>query len=176
MKHLGSWILGWKMSRVKKNVIFIVVALIIIVIISYFEIVPYKYYPIIQKASQQYGVPTDKIVAVIRAESNFNPTNKSDKGAVGLMQLLPRTAAYIGEMYNLPYDNLNDPRENIMLGTAYLNYLEKRYPGKNEDLIAYNAGEGRLKSNKWKEYGETNRYIYKVNMFKAVYAIFYFWR
>lgn len=164
------------MSRLKKNIIFIILALCVIVMLCYSVLLPYKYYPIIAQASKKYNVSTSKLAAIIRGESNFDPDNVSKKGAVGLMQLMPETATYVGQKFNLPYDDLNNPMQNIMLGAAYLSYLEGKYTGKNEDLIAYNAGEGNLISKRWKKFGETNRYLIKIHLFEFAYHVFYFWR
>ncbi len=90
------------------------------------------------------------IFAVMRQESGFNPHAKSHAGALGLMQLMPRTAEYIAEHVSytgLDMDNLHDPLTNITLGQAYLAYLlDKPYINGNMvfTAAAYNAGPGNL--------------------------------
>lgn len=83
--------------------------------------------------------------AVIRTESKFDEKAISHVGAVGMMQLMPDTAAWISETSGLPSDNLESPEQNIPLGAWYLNFLLKKYHN-NEvlALAAYNAGRGNV--------------------------------
>jgi soluble lytic murein transglycosylase-like protein len=90
----------------------------------------------IQEASQRHDVPATLIESVIRTESAFDPTVVSPKGAGGLMQLMPQTAAALGVT-----DRFN-PRENIRGGVRHLRYLLDRYQGDvRMALAAYNAGQ-----------------------------------
>lgn len=89
----------------------------------------------INTAASQYQLDADLIRAVIRQESNFQINARSHKGAMGLMQLMPATAA----QYRVR--NITDPRENIHAGTAHLKYLLQRYRDLDLALAAYNAGE-----------------------------------
>lgn len=91
---------------------------------------------IIAEASQAYDVPFGFVKAVIRVESAFQPHAVSHAGAMGLMQLMPRTAA------SLNVTDPFDPRQNIFGGTKFLRILIDRYHGDiNRILAAYNAGD-----------------------------------
>jgi hypothetical protein len=94
-----------------------------------------------QEASRRFGVSADRINAVIGAESAGNPRAVSPKGAMGLMQVMPKTWSELRLRYDLCSDPF-DPRDNILAGTAYLRELQDRY-GWPDLLAAYNAGPGR---------------------------------
>ncbi len=95
--------------------------------------------PIIQEAAQGYGLPASLIRAVIRVESNFTPWAVSPKGAMGLMQLMPGTAADLG------VQDVFDPRQNIHGGCRYLRGLLNSFNGSLPlALAAYNAGYNRV--------------------------------
>jgi soluble lytic murein transglycosylase-like protein len=105
-----------------------------------------------------YVLPEEFIRAVMHVESNFYTEAVSNKGAMGLMQLMPGTAAAMGVLD--PFD----PRQNVLGGARYLRVLANRYHG---DLVltiaAYNAGEGAVdKYNGIPPYAETRRYVQRV--------------
>ena len=117
-----------------------------------------RYDAIIVEASKKFDVDAALVSAVIKAESDFNSREVSNKGARGLMQLMPATAQRFGVA------NSFDPAENIYAGTRYLKWLLQTFDG-NADLAvaAYNAGEG----NVWKYNGvppfrETVTYISRI--------------
>jgi soluble lytic murein transglycosylase-like protein len=92
---------------------------------------------VISEASQTHGVPFSLLKALIKTESDFNPTAISSAGARGLMQLMPEN------IKTLKIKNPFDPRENVMGGTRYLKQLIDRFNGKLPlALAAYNAGPG----------------------------------
>jgi soluble lytic murein transglycosylase-like protein len=94
-----------------------------------------RYAALIHAAAQKHGVNEKLIAHVIAAESNFDPKAVSRKKALGLMQLLQKTAA----RYSI--SNVFDPSENIDAGTHYLKDLLDRYRGSVPlALAAYNAG------------------------------------
>ncbi len=112
----------------------------------------------IQEASQLYQLPDAFVRAVVKVESNFNPRVVSHVGAMGLMQLMPRTAQSMG--VRDPFD----PRQNILGGTRYLRVLANLFGG---DLVltiaAYNAGEGAVMRYRGvPPYDETRRYVRRV--------------
>lgn len=106
-----------------------------------------KYLPLVQEASQKYGVPTALILGHIKQESAFNPLAYRAEPAIndasmGLMQVLERTAKTIDP--NATLERLKDPAYNINIGTAYIAQNLKRYNNNVKDAIAaYNAGTAR---------------------------------
>jgi hypothetical protein len=94
-----------------------------------------QYGALIDEMAERYQVPAKLIAAVIKAESNFNPRAVSSKGARGLMQLMPSTAALLGVR------DAFDPRDNVDGGVRHLRVLISQYAGDVRlALAAYNAG------------------------------------
>jgi hypothetical protein len=97
--------------------------------------------PVLQEASVAYGLPVSLIQALIKTESNFVSAAVSPKGAMGLMQLMPGTAQFLG------VKDAFDPRENILGGCRYLRLLLDYFGGSLPlALAAYNAGYTRVVS------------------------------
>ena len=114
---------------------------------------------LIDEHASRQGVRKDLVKAVIQVESGFNPRAVSNKGAVGLMQLMPGTARQLG------VSNPFDPSENVRGGVAYLRQLLDRYDGDERlALAAYNAGPGAVDSHGQTvpPYRETRDYVSKV--------------
>jgi len=102
---------------------------------------PFPYLTLIQTWAQQHQINPLLVTALIRQESRFEPKIRSVAGAVGLMQVMPSTAQYIAEKINVPKYNLENPQDNIQLGTWYMDYTHNRFD--NYSLLAiasYNAG------------------------------------
>lgn len=95
----------------------------------------------IAEASRRFGIPARWIRAVLHAESDGFVQAVSPKGAMGLMQLMPKTWAELRTRYHLGSDPF-DVHDNILAGAAYLRELHDRY-GAPGFLAAYNAGPGR---------------------------------
>jgi soluble lytic murein transglycosylase-like protein len=112
----------------------------------------------IDRAAQLNNIPAELVRAVIWAESNGDASARSHAGAVGLMQLMPRTA---GEMY---VQDPVDPAQNIQGGTRYLRWLANQFQGDMLlTLAAYNAGpEAVRKYNGVPPFDETRQYCKKV--------------
>ena len=128
------------------------------------------YGELIHEKAEKYDVDPALVAAVIEQESRFRPGAKSQVGARGLMQLMPRTGRWMGA------SNLYDPAQNIDAGVKYIKYLNGRFNGDlKKTIAAYNAGEGNV--DKWiararaqdKDldisaipFGETRSYVTKV--------------
>jgi hypothetical protein len=112
----------------------------------------------IEEVATQYGVEPKLVAAIVAVESQFNPRAVSRKGAEGLMQLMPSTAAH------LDVEDPFDPRENIDGGVRHLKRLMKRF---HNDLplvlAAYNAGEQAVINHRGiPPYRETRQYVVRV--------------
>ena len=117
-----------------------------------------RYSEEIREIAARHGVNADLVEAVIRVESAFNPRAVSNKGAQGLMQLMPRTASALGVR------NVFDPYQNIEGGVRHLRYLLDRYPGNvSLALAAYNAGEKAVDYYRGvPPYAETTQYVQRI--------------
>lgn len=111
---------------------------------------PFPYLRETQKWSIERKLNPVLVTALMRQESRFEPKIKSVAGATGLMQLLPTTAQWIAQQIKVDIKtiNLENPNDNIMLGTWYLDHTHQQY--NNNSLLAiasYNAGPGNV--SKW---------------------------
>ncbi|MCR5485140.1 MAG: lytic transglycosylase domain-containing protein [Clostridiales bacterium] len=110
---------------------------------------PLKYSEQVEKYSKEYGVDKNLIYAVIKTESSFDPSAKSDVGAVGLMQIMPETLEWIsfklGE--NISEEELLNEDVSIRCGTFMLKYLTDEFADTRTALAAYHAGRGKV--NEW---------------------------
>lgn len=125
------------------------------------------------------GLSPELIASVINVESSFKENAKSNKNAIGLMQVKLSTANYINTLNNnsnITEKQLFEPAVNIKYGCEYLKYLINKFEDINTSLAAYNAGETRVKS--WLNsgiystdgktlsyipYKETKNYVEKIN-------------
>lgn len=151
---------------------------------------PLKYSKLVERYSEENNLDKMLVYAIIKAESNFEPSITSHSGAMGLMQIMNDTAKEIAE--ELEYDFatkevLYQPEVNIMIGTKYFANLLQIYNNNiNIALAAYNAGIGNV--NKWikegiiKEDGsdienipfkETNNYVRKILRDYKIYKSLY---
>jgi Transglycosylase SLT domain len=96
---------------------------------------------LVAEASQRFNIPGNWIRAVMRIESGGDPRAVSPKGAMGLMQIMPKTYAGLRARHHLGADAYN-PRDNILAGAAYLREMLDRY-GSSGFLAAYSAGPAR---------------------------------
>jgi len=101
-----------------------------------------RYRPLVEKAAREHHVDPALLNAVIAVESAFNPRAVSNKGAVGLMQIMPGIARRYG------VTDRYDPEENVRAGAGYLRDLMQLYDGDIPlALAAYNAGEDAVARN-----------------------------
>ena len=115
---------------------------------------------LVHTKSQKYGVDPKFVKAIIQAESAGNTNAVSPVGALGLMQLMPSTAARFG----IKKHELFDPERNIEAGVRYISVLSRLFNGNPIKVAAaYNAGEGAVqKYNGIPPYRETQKYVPKV--------------
>ena len=140
---------------------------------------PTKFLDEIILISKQYDLNCELVASVINVESSYNINAKSNKNAIGLMQIKPSTANYLDDIYKRNYiceNDLFEPKTNIKYGCEYLKYLINKFNDTNTSLAAYNAGETRvlswLKNKNYSSNGktldnipylETKNYVKKVN-------------
>ncbi len=140
---------------------------------------PLEYRDEILRCSQAYSLDPVLVASVIRHESRYRSDVESVAGAIGLMQIMPETGAWIAEKLgrlDFTSEQLTNVDLNIEFGCWYLRHLFDRFPDQDVVLMAYNAGptnanrwEGRLEE----AFPETQRYIKRVNASLPVYR-FYF--
>ncbi|MDI6601131.1 MAG: lytic transglycosylase domain-containing protein [Thermoanaerobacteraceae bacterium] len=175
-------------------IIFLILALTIPVSLKIYDTIlrfryPLKYMDIVEKYADEYGIDPYLVLAVIKAESNFNPEAVSIRGAVGLMQIHPDTGEWIAKNLGINrYSNniLYAPETNIRFGCWYLNNLNQEFKDPVLVLAAYNAGSGNvlkwLNNTKYSKDGkelsdipfkETRDYIEKITRNYKMYTRLY---
>lgn len=176
---------GKKIIKIFKILIcFIILILLGRTVINY--IFPIKYEDIIEKYSKKYDIEKELVFAVINAESRFNKDAVSNKGAIGLMQIMPETGEWLSQkikMESFSKEMLYEPEVNINLGCYYLSYLIRKFENEMLALCAYNAGSTNvyrwLNNDDYSLNGnihtipfkETNKYVKKIKIFKKGYGI-----
>jgi hypothetical protein len=113
---------------------------------------------IIHAKAQKYDVDPVLVAAVVETESSFRSNARSQVGAKGLMQLMPRTGRWMGAR------NLYNADQNVDAGAKYLKYLNARFDGNlTKTIAAYNAGEGNVRRyNGVPPFRETRSYVKRV--------------
>jgi len=107
----------------------------------WYALYPFPFLKEIETWSQQRQINPLLVIALIRQESRFEPKTHSVVGAVGLMQVMPATGKWVAEKIKLTQYNLENPNDNVQMGTWFLDYADQEY--KNNSLLAvasYNAG------------------------------------
>lgn len=115
---------------------------------------------LVDRAADESGIPREFLHLVVRAESNYQVNAVSPKGAIGIMQLMPETAASLNA-------DPRDPKQNVEAGTRYLRGLLLKYKDHPDQLrralAAYNAGPGAVdRYNGVPPYRETQLYVHKI--------------
>lgn len=180
-----------RLKSISKIVVFMLIIMAVLnaknIVRYYF---PLKYSGYIVKYSKEYNLDPHFVMAVIKTESNFKADIRSNKNAIGLMQITPDTAKWAAEKMNIRdfrEDMLNDPEFNIKMGCWYLNNLKTEFNGNMKlVLAAYNGGRGNVQ--KWLKdsqhsadgenlqyipFKETDKYIKKVEVSYKVYKYLY---
>lgn len=145
---------------------------------------PLKYKEAVQKAALDHKIDKYLVLAIIREESRFQKNSVSKKGAIGLMQLMPKTADWISSKRGLSIENksLFEPAVNIDQGSWYYSYLKRRYNNQDLALAAYNSGSSVL--DRWLKknpptklqkfiYPETRDFVKRVNKSQKIYKELY---
>lgn len=118
-----------------------------------------EYDELIAQVARQYALDPLLMSAIVQTESAYRADAISEKGAQGLMQVIPATGRRFGKI------STTDPRENLEAGAAYLSWLMKHFEGRLDLALAgYNAGEGAVEryGNSIPPYDETKSYVRKV--------------
>jgi soluble lytic murein transglycosylase len=151
---------------------------------------PIKYQAEINQAAEKNELDELLVAAVIRAESDFKPHLVSEKGAIGLMQIMPDTAEWAADQMRVELPSiaqLEEPQLNIEIGTWYLKSLHQQFENNHIVAIAaYNAGPTNVR--KWLQdgtwdgsleqllqipFGETRHYVKRVDRFYEKYVELY---
>jgi soluble lytic murein transglycosylase len=137
---------------------------------------PFRYREIVLGHARNYHLDPALLAAVIYQESKFDANARSNRGAIGLMQLLPDTAVGIAERTgggNFHVADLYDPEINVRYGAWYLRHLLDRYGSERLALAAYNAGQANVDA--WRarglpiQFAETRDFVDRVERLKRTY-------
>lgn len=126
---------------------------------------PSTYDRLIRRYADEFDMDFALVKAIMHAESSFNPYAVSHKGARGLMQMMPETAARYGVR------DIHNPTENIRAAVQHLRYLFELFDHRPVLVIAaYNAGENAVKQHRGiPPYRETQNYVNKVLKYRKLY-------
>ena len=128
--------------------------------------------------AEEHALEPEIVAAVVRCESRFRADALSPKGAIGLMQIMPETGAWIAQQLGISdfgVERLYEPDLNLRCGVAYLRYLLDRFGDWNDALAAYNAGPSNVE--RWQGdpssvFPETRTYVQRVLGSVPVYRFF----
>ena len=156
-----------------KNRLLALFAAVLAISVAFAEVIFVVFYPVkmrvqIKKECKARCLDEPLVYAVISCESGFNAVARSNKGAIGLMQLMPETAEWCAQMTGKSFsvEMLCNAEYNLSLGCYYLSYLIEKFGSVKWAVAAFNAGEGNVK--KWLEtdgiirFPETEMYVRRV--------------
>ena len=142
---------------------------------------PLKYSEHVVGYSNQFDLNPSLVSAVIYEESRFDPEAISDKGARGLMQIMPETERFISQRVDPPTRSamMAGTEDQVRYGCYYLSYLFNKYNNWDYALAAYNAGEGNVDERRKEEdfnikFAETKSFVDKVKNSQGMYEKLYF--
>lgn len=172
------------MTKTKKKTVMKLLCVVAVLLLAGFVWSRYFWFDtshdaLIKELSAKYGLPHELVYSVVKAESNFRPNAVSQKGAKGLMQLMPDTARFAAQELGMTKIDLTDEEQNLQMGVFYLHYLLQKFGSEDAALAAYNAGE--KVAAKWMKngkldhvpYPETQNYLNRVGFFKKVFCALY---
>ncbi|MCR5636862.1 MAG: lytic transglycosylase domain-containing protein [Clostridiales bacterium] len=186
------------MKPIKKFLLYVLIACIMLAIIGFAfnrpilkMIFPVKHEEQINCECEKFGLEPSLIYGIIRVESGFDKNAQSHAQAIGLMQIMPETFAWLRDnndtLPNVDIEQLYDPDINIEYGCFYINMLLNKFKNEETAIAAYNAGPGNveawLKNSEYSKdgitlykipIGETEKYIKRVSASKEVYKYLYF--
>jgi len=171
-----------KMARARrKGLLWIVVALLVLycALIGLRSLYPIRFMESVLELAEGQSFDPALVASVIRVESRFRAGAISPRGAIGLMQIMPETGAWIAEKLawsGFEPEQLLDPYVNLQFGTWYLRYLHDRFGDIETTLMAYNAGP--TNAERWivephEVFPETDVYVKRILDAVSVYR-FYF--
>jgi soluble lytic murein transglycosylase len=186
---------GRRISHKKRRITIFFIVLFVIFLFLESPLLWKAMYPVyykneIAQSSSKHKVDPFLVMAIIQIESKFDKKQVSNKGAIGLMQVMPSTAKWAakqGDFSPMAVEYLDEPATNIDIGSWYVSFLYQKFNGNPYAVIAaYNAGPGNV--SRWlaqgiwdgKEetisripFGETRHYIQRVLYYKDRYAKIY---
>ena len=154
------------------KIISIIFSLFVVIVLTVFCLGAYYayFYPVeykqeIETLAEEYNIDGAILASIANVESNYKENAVSNKGAVGIMQLMPSTAKWLAEKLKIEYDEskLMEGEYSLRLGAFYISLLMHQFEDEKTGICAYNAGQGNVAS--WlanKEYsvdGKTLDYI-----------------
>jgi len=160
-------------------------SILLVFLVAYVGLVGLRLlYPVAHTAqlvdlAEEHALDPALVAAVVRCESRFRTQAVSPRGAIGLMQIMPETGAWIALQLEIPdfeVDRLYEPALNLRLGTWYLRHLFDRFGNEDDALTAYNAGPSNVE--RWADgsgsvFPETRAYVERVSHCVPVYRLYF---